>query len=118
MTLEAALAEITQAIADMAPVHEGLRDYQRLNLTPDAQVDVAQALALYDERWALLMGAKTNLEGLLAAGYPALDVPPVSLAVYDDLVANHSTILAALEMFTLVDEAETLTIIQGVPEPQ
>ncbi len=115
--VDAALAEIDAQLAYIAPIHEGLRDYSRLNLNPDTLVEVNGAIALYDHRVALLTTAKTALEALNGDGYPDLTIPDVSLSVKADLDANQATITAAQAQFH-TNAASGLGLAGGEPEPK
>lgn len=108
--LETVLAEIDAELARLAPIDEGLHDYAALDLTSPTVTEVQAAIALYHERITVLMAAKLALEALIAQGYPALEIPPVAKAVYDDLVANRNTIEAALAEFTVIAEATSASI--------
>lgn len=113
--VEEALVEIRAELSRLEPIHEGLRDYARLNLTEPSQAQVAAALERYDRRVERLTAAATSLEQLVADGYPDLEGAIVEKAIYDDLQAQRATIEAALATFA-VNEATTLTIRPGAPE--
>lgn len=112
--VEQALAEIDQAIADMAPAHEGLRDYALLDIKAETKAQVNAAIGLYDQRLSHLTTTKDRLQQLLADGYPTLEIPAVEKAVYDDLKENEATIAAALARFKQ-NEAVSLSIVPGTP---
>lgn len=136
--LERALAAIILELRRIAPIHEGLRDYERLNLHDDTRAAVVNAIALYDARVALLELAREVLEALLGLGeivptaelattfarvrYEPIKLPPVTQAVYDDLADNQRTITAAFGEFEVGDEpeaeAERIEIEWGTPEDQ
>ena len=113
--VEEAIVEIDLALLAMASVHEGLRDYSRLNLGPEALVVVQAELDRYDARFTLLGTTKTALEALVADGYPALVIPAVTETVLNDLRANASTIEAALTQFT-TNAAGNLGLSGSEPE--
>ena len=115
--VDEALAEINTELARIEPIHEGLRDYALLDITPDTLSAVNAAIAQYDTRVALLLTVKNALKALLADGYPTLDIPAVDKSVFDDLSVNYNTILAALGQFS-VNEATTLGIVPGTPTHQ
>jgi hypothetical protein len=110
-----AVAEIDAQLATLSPQHEGLKDYQRLNLQPDTLTSVGQALAVYDRRVSLLTRGRDALTALQADGHPAFDVQQVTAAVYGDLAANQATIAAALAIFAS-DPAATLGLSASTPE--
>lgn len=116
--VDEAIVEIDAALAEMAPAHEGLRDYQRLNIKPETKAAVDAAIAQYDRRKDLLLGAKTNLERLVGDGYPTLDIPDVSVVVKEDLDEQKRTIDAALAQFSSVPPATDLGLSAGAPEPK
>lgn len=95
----AALAEILATLAAMAPEHEGLRDFQRLNLQPETLTEVQASLQDYDRRVAKLLAAQASIEALLADGYPALDPRKIADAALEDLQQNARTVEAALARF-------------------
>ena len=116
--IDDALAEISAAMVAMAPAHEGLRDYDRLDLTPAAADAIEVALAIYDARWNALEAAKEALEALQTTRYPDPPVlPPTSQAALTDLRANQATITVALGLFEHV-EAVALLIVPDEPEDQ
>lgn len=116
--VDEAIVEIDKAMADMAPIHEGLRDYYLLDIHPDTKIAVSAAIDLYDRRLALLAGSRSALTSLVSDGYPVLVIPPVVGQIYADLLENKSTIDAALAKFTPIDEAATLAIVPGIPAEQ
>jgi hypothetical protein len=132
--LEAALAAIKIELKRVEPIHEGLRDYARLDLHPDTLRAVKQAIALYDRRVKLLEIAAAALEALLhgeaevptataadIGSYAPIVLPPVSQEVYDDLADNQRTITAAFGEFHVEDEsneAASVDIAWGKPEEQ
>jgi hypothetical protein len=113
--VDAALAEVQARIIEIAPVHEGLRDYLRLNITDETRVEVEQALADYDDMLALMQAFVTAAEALIEAEYPNLEPRLISKPAVDDLQAQLDTVTAARAQF-LVNEAETLAIVPGTPE--
>lgn len=113
--VEQAREEIVAALAEMAPVHEGLRDYSSLNLSQGAHDEVAQMLVAYDRRYGLLVAAQGALDTLIAEGYPSLPAREIDQAEYADLQANLATIQAALEQFVAV-KAQALGMQAGAPE--
>jgi hypothetical protein len=132
--LEKALAAVVLELRRITPIHEGLRDYNLVNIHEDTRVVVLHAIALYDERVALLEAARVALEALLGLvdlipmnaearaavarlRYQPVKLPPVTQAVYDDLADNQHTITAAFGEFDVMNEARTLEIEWGTPEP-
>jgi hypothetical protein len=113
--VEEALVEVKAELKRIEPIHEGLRDYAMLDITPETRTQVNAAIYAYDYRVALLTNVEKTLEALLAGGYPELEIPPVEAAVLQDLEMNQKTITAALRQFT-VDEAVSLEVIPGIPE--
>ena len=115
--VDEAIVEIDKAIVDMAPIHEGLRDYYLLDIHPDTKISVSAAIDLYDRRLALLTASRNALLSLVSDVYPVLVIPPVVGEVYADLLENKATIEAALAKFAPIDEAATIVIVPGVPTP-
>lgn len=113
----AARDEVAAAVAALAPILEGLRDYARLNLGADTAAIVAQEIHDYERRLALLQTTLTALNALLGDDYPNLPVREVEQAVYDDLQTQADTIAAALAKFA-PNMATTLGLSAGEPEPK
>lgn len=115
--VEAARDEIRETLARIEPEHEGLYDFARLNITPETKAVVDAAIADYDRRVAKLRSTLVEIEGLLADGYPALDVREVAGTVYNDLQAQNATIDAALAKFQPA-VAANMGLAAGTPEPK
>ena len=115
--VEQAIAEILARLAEFAPVLEGLRDYQRLNLQPATQTEIADAIADYERRVAKLQATVAALQDLLADGHPDLPVREISQSALRDLQENASTIQAALAKFA-TNAATTLGLAGGAVEPR
>lgn len=113
--VEQAILEIKAKLAELAPQHEGLRDYARLNLKPETLEQVNLSIAQYDARVGLLMAALAALEALAADGHPELPAREVEQLVLDDLLENAATIEAALGKFELA-KASTLGLDDDAPE--
>lgn len=112
--VDTAIVEIEQELAALAPIHEGLRDYARLNLSPETMAEVQEAIVIYDRRFALLNAALVNSRALQTDGYPAIPIQDVMPAVYADLRTNKDTIDAALARFAAT--AGSLNLSAGSPE--
>lgn len=115
--VDTAITELQIGLTDLAPTHEGLRDFSRLNLRPETQADVQASIQVYDRRTGLMNAALDALTRLVADGYPALAISEVGPAVLADLEANKATIDAALGQFTAT-VPHTLGLTAGVPEPK
>lgn len=115
--VEQALVEITGRVAEFAPQHEGLRDFQRLNLKEETQVEIATFIALYDQRLAVLLAAKAALEALMGDGHPELPVREISPEALADLKENASTIESALLRFGS-NKAVSMQFSAAPPEPR
>lgn len=113
----AALDEITTAITTIAPAHEGLRDFSRLNLQRSTQEEVLASLQQYDRRLQLLTTAKAGIDALLKDGYPDLVPRKIADAALQDLAANEATIAAALKQFTS-NAPTTLNLSASATEPK
>lgn len=114
--VEAAIVEIADKLAQFAPEHEGLRDFTRLDLKPETQAEVAASLANYDRRVGLLETAKAACEALMADGHPDLPVREIPASAFEDIAANHNTVMAAYARFSPAPEAATITVVPGQPE--
>lgn len=112
-----AVDEIDQALLDLAPKHEGLRDFSRLNLNPDTHDEVARAITQYDERVAALQKALIALKELQRDGHPAMDVREVEASVFDDLAEQKRTIDAAMSQFSN-SSPKSLGLSSGAAEPK
>lgn len=110
--VENAIKEITDLLAVFAPQHEGLRDYDRLNLNEDTHIEVRKSIAAYDRRESFLNAALAALNGLMADGHPDIPVRDISLSEYQDLQANAATIEAALLRFA-TNAATNLALAGG-----
>ena len=116
-TVEEAIAEIDAALAAMALPHEGLTDLRGVDdLKPESQTALDGAIQQYDRRKTRLEAAKTQLEQLLADGYPVLVIPPVTVTVAEDLAANVASMAAALSKIG-TDPATELNATAAPPEP-
>lgn len=117
------IAEFQQALTDMAPAHEGLRDFAHLNLHTDTQERVNQAVLQYDRRRDLLTASIAELQArkLALQGdlYPVLEIPLVTAETLEDLQQNESTISAALARFRAQPpDVASLNSTPGTPQPK
>jgi hypothetical protein len=115
--VEEAVAEIAAAIDVIAPKLEGLYDLARTNIKEESRPPVAAATGVYERRLALLTGAKTALDNLLADGYPVLQEFGVPETVLEDLADQEKTIADALLQFSSSDAA-SLNPVVGTPVPK
>ena len=113
--VEAAVAEVTAAIADLDPKIEGLRDFSRLNLGEAAAQAVALTLGAYEERRRRLVQCGDACRALLETGYPVLQHEDVSPAVFAELQDNLRTISLALGQFGPIELATRLGLHAGTP---
>lgn len=111
-----ALAEVEASLAELAPIHEGLRDYAALNLQPPTKDIINAAVLRYDQRRDALLAAKAALDALINDGHPEIPVSAIPEAAYADLQINQSTITAALGKFAPDTSAPTLGLSAGTPE--
>lgn len=98
--VEEGIAECQAVLGADATPHEGLRDYQGVNLEDPAKSAVQRRLAARDRRADLLKAHIVTGEALMADGYPQMPVVKVSAAAYADLKANKESIAAAYAEFT------------------
>lgn len=114
--VDQALAEVIAQLATIAPAHEGLRDFERLNLQPETHEEVQNSIVQYDRRVELLQEAKRTLESLISDGHPSLNARGISQTAYADLQENAKTIEAAKAQF--IERASTLNLTGGAQEPK
>lgn len=110
--VDQALTELADRLATLAPQHEGLRDFARLNLQSNTRAVVMQALSLYDRRVGLIVAAQAALKYLVADSYPELVMPDIDAASMADLQDNTTTIEAAFGLFTRIPAA-SLSLTAG-----
>jgi hypothetical protein len=103
--------ELEDALLDLVPRLEGLRDYSRLNLDPAAQAEVQPLLADYVDREAKLNAALQSLQALQGDGYPGVLTRQVSEAVHNDLRVNRETIATAFDLFNPAPTAVTGSVV-------
>lgn len=115
--VDTAIVEIQAALASLAPRHEGLRDFARLNLQAQTSADVQAAIAVYDRRVSLLNQSLATLQQLVADGHPTLEVREVDAAVLKDLQESAATIEAALGQFRPTIP-NTLGLVASPPVPK
>jgi len=110
--VQQAIVEIQNLLAAFAPQHEGLRDFDRLDLKDATKAEIEASLALYDRRKALLEDALAKLEALMADGHPDIPVREISPVAFADLQDNTMTIEAAMARFAS-NAAATLELSGG-----
>ena len=103
-------AEIAQALADQKPIHEGLRDFSRLNIKDPTATIVTQTITAYDTRQMRMENALNALDALLADGYPEVPVQEIGGEEYADLAEQVSTVTAALTTFSAAEPAAALSL--------
>lgn len=113
--LVALKAELTEAVNDIEPRIEGLKDFARLNLLPKTAPVVDATLKAYQRRLDALNRVLREIGQLEADAYPGLPTVEVEADVYTDLKSNVDTIAAAFAKFATAS-AEVVTIVPGVPE--
>ena len=116
--VDAAIGEIEMVLDEMRPQHEGLRDFERLNLQPETMSEVQQFRQVYDRRVANLERARAALLDLLTDGYPNLPDREVAEVVHRELAENAQTIAAALEKFEARVLASSLNPSAQAPVPK
>lgn len=97
--VDSAIAEMEAALAAIVPVHEGLRNFSWLNLPPEMQSEVQQAIGAYDRRVMLLTESLRWTRQLVADGYPVLEDREVTPDVFAELKKEAAEIDAALKIF-------------------
>lgn len=112
-----ALEEILEALEEIEPLLEGLRDFARLNLNPDTLSIVQTAIAEHETRQAKLSASRDSLRTLLADGYPFLPKHEIAQAPLADLAANQNSINVAFAHFTS-ETAASLGLSAGTAQPK
>lgn len=115
--IETAREEVNARAAALLPVQEGLRDFARLDLQPETRAAVEDALRACDLLVAAMESFVAASDALLTLGYPDFPRRDVSDAALADLQQQLETLAAARAAFQR-DEARTIGIVPGVPEPQ
>ena len=115
--VEAALDELREALAALAPQLEGLRDYAKLELTSATAKEVATGIKEYDRRNKLMNAAVDALTVLMNDGYPDMAIRQVTGDVLAELEGNALTIAAALSRFES-NQATSLGPTIGKVEPK
>lgn len=115
--VDTAISEITTTLTTLAPQHEGLRDYARLNIEEATRREVTDALEDYDRRKQLLESAKAANQALVADGHPDLPLREISASALADLQNQLDTITAARGLFAS-NAATTLGLTAGTAEPK
>lgn len=122
--VDQARAEVAASLAEIAPAHEGFRDYADLNrgqpggLLPATQEEVSKIILEYDQRRDLLTTALAALDALIADGHPVVPDVTIPEAAYKDLQANFETVQAALGKVKPIAQAATLGLTGSPPEPK
>ncbi len=116
--VEEALAEVNARIVEIAPAHEGLRDYMGLNIKADTKAEIQASVNTYDHMLALMQNFVAAATSLLEANYPDLEPRAISGAAVADLQEQLDTITAARSKFFPVPEAVTVGITPGTPQDQ
>ena len=116
--LKELIFELMAAKLTLEPIIEGYEDYLRLNIFSETKAIVQTALDASKQRLELITKALAALEALDQNGYPGLDPTPVTDAVYADLIEQRRTIEAALGQFHPENQATTVIITPGTPEPK
>ena len=107
--IEQALNDVRARMLEIAPAHEGLRDYLELNVQESTRAELQASLDEYDSMLTLMEKFETVADELLSAGYPNLEPRPVSVETLTDLQTQIDTITAARAQFREI-EAETGTM--------
>jgi hypothetical protein len=125
--IDVAIKEIDDQLVVIAPQHEGLRDYARLNLQDGTRREIDDAIGDYDRRVRLLTEARATYvtgraamvasnQALVDDGAPTLPTREITAAAVADLQAQLLTITAARGLFVV--QASTLGLQKGGVEPK
>lgn len=119
MSVQSALDIINTELALRYPEREGLQDFLRLNISPETAAKAHEQLIIVSRRVTLLEAAKEALEALMADPfYPEIPDLGVNEAVFAELTDQRNTIQAALDTFTEITEAASMTFTIGTPRPK
>lgn len=99
------LAEIVAAQADIEPRINGLLDLSRLELTGPAMAEVRDLLDRLQTRSRILTSTISDINLLIANGYPDVAPEVVEGFVYQELAKQRAEIDAALAKFSAGAEA-------------
>lgn len=115
--VHAARAEVTAALASIAPQLEGLLDFERLNLEQPANDAIELAIDDYRRRVQLLEALGHALDAVIDDRYPDLNVREIEPEAFNDLQNQADTIAAALAKFKAI-QAATLGLTAGDTLPK
>lgn len=110
-------SELEGFISKMEPEIEGLADFARLNLAASTKSVITATTQEFNTRMALMKAALKTLLDLDSNRYPDSPIRPVAADVFKDLQGNVQTISAAFAKFAPPEEAATVNIIPGTPQP-
>lgn len=113
-SVETAVAEVQNAISEIAPELAGVIDFSKLPIDPETARAVTSAITDFDRRLHLLTVALDALNALLADGYPAVAMREVSASTLKDLQEEAARIEAALAKFES-NEATSVTVTAESP---
>ena len=116
LDIAAAIADVQAVRLKEQPAIEGLKDLAAVNLRPESMAVVRGAVEEGDAVLVDLDEAVRALQKLKDRGYPNFLARKVSAAVLADLRNQRDTIVAALERFS-VDEDATNLNATGTAEP-
>lgn len=113
-----AVIEIDAALVTFAPDIEGAEDFQRLNITGDAQQSINVLHDADIRRRGLLQAAKIACELLIADGHPTIIKQSVAPAILDSLEEQIRTLQSFLARLNKRAEATDGTLEFGTPVPK
>jgi hypothetical protein len=97
--VQAALVEVQVRLEAIKPAHEGLRDFDSLNLHADTEAQVQDELREFNHMKDLMEQFVAAAEALVNANYPNLEPRGVTEVVLADLQNQLDTITAARAQF-------------------
>jgi hypothetical protein len=118
-------AELEAALAALEPQLRGLHDLLHVSISSQLIAEINHAINEREERKRLIYDVIAALDAIAAAdaalmadGYP--DLPPAQLdaALFNELQGQEADLDAAIEVFVPPQQAATMTIGLGSPEPK
>jgi hypothetical protein len=114
----AVIDELNAALAVLAPILEGDRDYESLNIKDSTKTDVTKVQTANQKRNDLLKAAVDALTALVSDGYPDRPVTIIPAADFADLQDQINTLQAAIKDFQPEGAPVSIEIVFGTPQPK
>jgi hypothetical protein len=114
-------AELTAALAVLAPQIRGLRDLSAVSISSDLVAEIIVQAGDRERRRDLIHAVISALDQVVATrvaleadGYPTLTTSPVVQSLFSELQEEAGDLQAAVAVFT-TDQAATMAITLGAP---